>query len=45
MVLGLREIYATREDEERANSATSELSGLVDDVVAFVHAGMRELGG
>jgi AcrR family transcriptional regulator len=45
VVTGLREIYATREGEEKANSATSELSGLVDEVLAFVHAGIRELDG
>jgi hypothetical protein len=29
----------------KANSAVSELSGLVDEVLAFVHAGIQELEG
>ena len=43
VVGGLREIYATREGQERAGSATSELFDLVDDVLAFARAGMAEL--
>ncbi len=45
VVTGLREIYVTREGAEKANSATSELSGLVDEVLAFVQAGIRALDG
>jgi hypothetical protein len=43
VVTGLREIYATREGAEKANSAASELADLVDQVLAFAQAGIREL--
>ena len=39
VVAGLREIYVTREG--RARPATSELAGLVDEVLAFAEAGLR----
>jgi AcrR family transcriptional regulator len=42
VVTGLREIYVTREGKEKARSATSELSHLVDEVLAFAQAGIRE---
>jgi AcrR family transcriptional regulator len=43
VVVGLREIYATREGQEKAGAAASELFDLVDDVLAFARAGMAEL--
>jgi AcrR family transcriptional regulator len=43
VVGGLREIYATREGQERSDSAASELFDLVDAVLAFARAGMAEL--
>jgi AcrR family transcriptional regulator len=43
VVGGLREIYATREGQEKAVSATSELFDLVDAVFAFARAGMAGL--
>jgi hypothetical protein len=45
VVSGLREIYATREGQEKAGSAASELFDLVDDVLTFARAGMTELAG
>ena len=41
VVAGLREIYVTREGQEKAQSATSELAHLVDEVLAFAEAGIR----
>jgi AcrR family transcriptional regulator len=41
VVTGLREIYVTREGQAKAQSAASELSGLVDEVLAFAEAGVR----
>jgi AcrR family transcriptional regulator len=43
VVGGLREIYATREGQEKAGAAASELFDLVDAVLAFARAGMAEL--
>ncbi|ADJ44737.1 TetR family transcriptional regulator [Amycolatopsis mediterranei S699] len=40
VVTGLREIYVTREG--RTRSAASELSDLVDEVLAFARAGLRD---
>jgi len=40
VVTGLREIYVTREGQAR--SATSELSDLVDQVLAFARAGLHD---
>lgn len=42
VVTGLREIYVTREGQAKAQSAASELSGLVDEVLAFAEAGVRD---
>jgi AcrR family transcriptional regulator len=44
VVAGLREIYVTREGRAKAQSASSELSGLVDEVLAFAEAGVRDAG-
>ncbi|MEA5360581.1 helix-turn-helix domain-containing protein [Amycolatopsis sp., V23-08] len=44
VVAGLREIYVTREGRAKAQSAASELSGLVDQVLAFAEAGVRNAG-
>ncbi|MFG1646210.1 TetR/AcrR family transcriptional regulator [Amycolatopsis sp. NPDC049252] len=44
VVAGLREIYVTREGQAKAQSAASELSGLVDEVLAFAEAGVRNAG-
>ncbi|MFJ1767588.1 TetR/AcrR family transcriptional regulator [Amycolatopsis sp. NPDC088138] len=44
VVAGLREIYVTREGKAKAQSATSELSGLVNEVLAFAEAGVRNAG-
>src|SRR5437763_1632025 len=41
VVTGLREIYVTREGQAQARSAASELSHLVDEVLAFARAGLR----
>ncbi|TQL90764.1 TetR family transcriptional regulator [Actinoallomurus bryophytorum] len=43
VVGGLREIYATREAQEKTGAATSELFDLVDGVLAFARAGIAEL--
>ncbi|EOD68650.1 TetR/AcrR family transcriptional regulator [Amycolatopsis vancoresmycina] len=42
VVAGLREIYVTREG--RAQSSTSDLSPLVDEVLAFAEAGLTRTG-
>ncbi|WP_328453643.1 TetR/AcrR family transcriptional regulator [Amycolatopsis sp. NBC_00438] len=44
VVTGLREIYVTREGRAKAQSASSELSDLVDEVLAFAEAGLRDAG-
>jgi AcrR family transcriptional regulator len=41
VVTGLREIYVTREGQAQARSAASDLSHLVDEVLAFAGAGLR----
>ncbi|OXM63206.1 TetR family transcriptional regulator [Amycolatopsis vastitatis] len=42
VVTGLREIYVTREGRAQARSAASDLSALVDEVLAFARAGLRD---
>ncbi|WP_103355749.1 TetR/AcrR family transcriptional regulator [Amycolatopsis sp. CA-128772] len=44
VVTGLREIYVTREGQAKAQSATSDLSHLVDEVLAFAEAGLARAG-
>ncbi|WP_410592042.1 TetR/AcrR family transcriptional regulator [Amycolatopsis sp. lyj-23] len=45
VVTGLREIYVTREGQAQAKAATSDLAGLVDQVLAFARAGLGDATG